>query len=238
MSANPLTKILKTRFAPVEQFSDEGRQGPWTDIYSLCVTMYYALSGMLPPAASERLISIKGQGKDPVKPLGMLNPSLPSHVVYAIQKGMSVMEQQRYHTIRELSEQLFPNKNILERQHTPKPQQTLKPQQMSSQGQGGFSTMQCVQGVLQGRQLPLRPGRIETVGRGKDVSVVYPADSPGISRHQCSFTLDNKGGVYVRDDGSSYGTKLNDRQLKPMEWNLVKKGDIICFAKEKYRILS
>lgn len=244
MSSNPLTKIIKTRFAPVEQFSDEGRQGPWTDIYSLCVTMYYALSGTLPPPSSERLICMKEQGKDPVKPLETLNPKLPLHVVRAIRKGMAVMEQKRFHTVRELSEQLFPDKNILERQALPKLRQIPEAKQPTESFHGSnysrqtaFPTIQCIQGVLQGKQLSLRPGRVETVGRGRDVSVVYPAECPGISRHQCSFTLDNKGSAYVRDDGSSYGTRLNDRHLKPMEWNLVKKGDIICFAKEKYRIL-
>lgn len=251
MSASPLTKIMKTHFAPVEQFSDEGKQGPWTDIYSLSVTMYYALSGILPPAATERLIALKTKGNDPIKPLGMLNPSIPPNVAHAIMKGMEVLEDQRYHTIAEFSQQLFPGVPVLERQLTQKMQtQKLPTQKLPTQNQSvqrqqsaqhsrqtSFPMLQCVQGRLKGKQLILRPGVMETVGRDGNVSLVYPADSPGISRHQCSFMVDNKGIIYVRDDNSSYGTSLNNKRMKPMEWYSVKRGDAVCFAKEEYRIL-
>lgn len=257
MSANPLTKIVKTRFAPVEQFSDdEGRQGPWTDIYSLSVTLYYALSGILPPPAAERLIGVKTQGTDPAKPLGALEPGIPAYVAQGIQKGMSVMEKQRYHTVYEFSQQLFPGINIFETHDAARVQpaiyskqmqsKQIPPRQMTSRqmtsrqtqpGQAPVAAVQCVQGTLKGKQFTLKPGRMETLGREKDVSVLYPADSPGISRHQCSFMMDNKGSLYVRDDHSSYGTKLNGRQMQPMEWHRITKGDSICFAKEEYRIL-
>lgn len=253
-SANPLTKIIKTRFAPVEQFSDdEGRQGPWTDIYSLSVTIYYALSGVLPPPAAERLIGVKTQGQDPVNPLESLNPSIPAYVVQGVRKGMEVMEKQRYHTVAEFAAQLFPGINILERREAPVRVQTAMGQQQAARQQtttgqqqaarqqpptqAMAALLQCVQGLLRGKQLTLRPGRVETFGREKDVSVVYPADSPGISRHQCSFMMDNKGCIYVRDDRSSYGTKLNGKQMQPTEWYLLKRGDSVCFAKEEYRIM-
>lgn len=232
-SANPLTKIIKTRFAPVEQFSDDkGRQGPWTDIYSLSITIYYALSGVLPPPAAERLIGVKTQGQDPVTPLESLNPSIPAHVVQGVRKGMEVMERQRYHTTAEFAAQLFPGMNILEMREGPVRVQTAMGQQQAS-----AILLQCVQGLLRGKQLTLKPGKVETLGREKDVSVVYPAGSPGISRHQCSFMMDNKGGIYVRDDRSSYGTKLNGKQMRPTEWYLLKRGDSVCFAKEEYRIM-
>lgn len=232
MSANPLTKILKTRFAPVEQFSDdEGRQGPWTDIYSLSVTIYYALSGVLPPPATERMIGIKTQGTDPAKPLEMLNPNIPAHVMQGVWKGMSVMEKQRYQTVLEFSQQLFQGMNILERRDSTNPQPAIHSSQAS------VALIQCTQGILKGKQLTLRPRRMETLGREKDVSVIYPPDSPGISRHQCSFMMDNKGSIYVRDEQSSYGTQLNSKRMNPKEWYMLKKGDRVCFAKEEYRIL-
>lgn len=231
MSASPLTKILKTRFAPVEQFMDEGRQGPWTDIYSLSVTLYYALSGVLPPPASDRVIGIKTGSGDPARPLGMLKPDIPGHVAGAISKGMQVMAAERYQTVREMARQLFPGTDIWGGQ-------PVRSQQMPQARPVAAPAVQCVQGMLKGRGLILRPGITESLGRGKDVTVVYPADSQGISRHQCSFMRDNKGNIYVRDDGSSYGTRLNGRQMKSMEWYLIQKGDSVCFAKEEYKILG
>lgn len=231
MSSDPMTKIVKTRFAPVEQFRDEGRQGPWTDIYSLSVTLYYALSGVLPPPAADRLISIKTGSGDPAKLLGTLKPEIPGNVAAAVSRGMEVLETDRFRTVREMADQMFQGTDILGKQRPVKPQQHVAQVKTAS-----APAVQCVRGMLKGKRLILRPGITETLGRGKEASVIYPADSQGISRRQCSFMQDNKGNVYVRDDGSSYGTRLNGRPMRSMEWYQIKREDSVCFANEEYKI--
>lgn len=48
-----MTVVLKHGFAPLEQYT--GRcQGPWSDVYSLSATLYYCLTGKVPPRAVER----------------------------------------------------------------------------------------------------------------------------------------------------------------------------------------
>ncbi|MCL2599384.1 MAG: serine/threonine protein kinase, partial [Firmicutes bacterium] len=44
-----LSIVLKQGFAPEEQYRSRSEQGPYTDIYALAVTIYYAITGQLPP---------------------------------------------------------------------------------------------------------------------------------------------------------------------------------------------
>lgn len=55
--AQGFSVILKPGFAPVEQYLKKGKQGPWTDIYSLGTTLYYCLTGKIPDDPMSRVDS-------------------------------------------------------------------------------------------------------------------------------------------------------------------------------------
>ena len=50
-----LTAIVAPGYAPIEQYETTGRQGPWTDIYSMGAVMYWIVSGRRPMDAVARV---------------------------------------------------------------------------------------------------------------------------------------------------------------------------------------
>jgi serine/threonine protein kinase len=53
--SNPLTAIVSPGYAPLEQYSVDGNQGPWSDIYALSGVMFRAVTGENPPDAVKRI---------------------------------------------------------------------------------------------------------------------------------------------------------------------------------------
>src|SRR5262245_26903824 len=58
-----LTGVLTPQYAPIEQYALDGRQGPWSDIYSAAAVLHHTIAGRPPPDAAARV------GKDPYRPL-------------------------------------------------------------------------------------------------------------------------------------------------------------------------
>jgi hypothetical protein len=50
-----LTSILTPGYAPLEQYSGEGKQGPWTDLYAMGGVLYRAVTDKNPPDAVARI---------------------------------------------------------------------------------------------------------------------------------------------------------------------------------------
>ncbi len=89
--------ILKYDYAPPEQFNRHGVQGPYTDIYALCTTIYQMLTGSLPSRDSN----------GSVKKLTKCGIKVPPAAEEAILSGLQEDPAKRPQTVQELREALL-----------------------------------------------------------------------------------------------------------------------------------
>lgn len=95
------TVILKHGYAPAEQYYAKGNQGPWTDIYSLCATMYKMLTGNLPPNSVERMSD--DEYVDP----SAYGVNVSPRTTAVLRRGLAVRIENRYQNLGELINDLY-----------------------------------------------------------------------------------------------------------------------------------
>lgn len=95
-----LTIALKHGYAPVEQYQNKG-QGSWSDVYALCATIYFCLTGKKPPQSMDRLV------EDELIPPRKLGAELTEQQEKAILHGMGVRPRQRFRSVMELHTALY-----------------------------------------------------------------------------------------------------------------------------------
>ena len=92
-----LDVILKHGFAPKEQYIRRGRQGPFTDVYAMAATYYYAITGKIPPESIERI------DEDELIPPTTLGVKISEKAENALLKGLEVSASERYQRMGELA---------------------------------------------------------------------------------------------------------------------------------------
>ena len=60
-----LTSLVTPGYAPIEQYSSDGRQGAWSDLYAVGATLYYCMFGHAPADAARRSAAISDGSEDP-----------------------------------------------------------------------------------------------------------------------------------------------------------------------------
>ncbi len=100
-----MTVVLKPGFAPIEQYQTRG-QGACTDIYGLCATLYYCLTGRVPPASPERLTATFDNQPDPLVPPSQLGVVLPAQQERLLLWGLALQPSLRPGSMAELASRL------------------------------------------------------------------------------------------------------------------------------------
>lgn len=97
-----LSIVLKQGFAPPEQYDTHGEQGPWTDVYALGVTVYYAITGTLPPESIRVMM-----GKESIKRPSELGVAIDPGVENALMKCLAVDRKKRYQDVQSMINGLY-----------------------------------------------------------------------------------------------------------------------------------
>ena len=95
-----MTVLMKHGFSPIEQYRSRG-QGPYTDVYALAATIYYCVTGVIPPAAVERL------DEDGLQSPVALGAALTVNQETALLWALSIQPNARPQSMEEFASRLY-----------------------------------------------------------------------------------------------------------------------------------
>jgi len=97
-SANTDELLRKEGYTPVEVFNKRSEADPRSDIYSLCASLYFAMTGQAPEDALERMIM------DELRPVSDICPEIDSLINELVMKGISMNPEDRWKNIKEIQD--------------------------------------------------------------------------------------------------------------------------------------
>ena len=87
---------FKRGYAPIEQYNQNGNQGPWTDVYGLCATIYKCITGETPDDSLERSMD------DKLKRPSELGVKISIPLEDVLMSGLAVFPEARCQNMNEL----------------------------------------------------------------------------------------------------------------------------------------
>ena len=172
---NGLSVLLKIGFAPPEQYSRSGKQGPYTDVYALCATFYTLVSGR---KLVDALFIARGEKQPTLFELGCPVTKKTSDV---IARGMHIDYTQRYQSFMQLLNDI--DISLAPQVQAPPPPQVrpVPPKPVGPQPQPSvISTKQTAvppQGMVPSMQRPMPQAPNPPVANG-GANVVTPPPQP------------------------------------------------------------
>jgi TPR repeat protein/serine/threonine protein kinase len=112
-----LVVVFTPGFAPYEQYSSRGNQGPWTDIYGIGASLYYCMSGQVIPDANDRSFALLNHEPDPYRPIrSVVAGRYSERLLDAIDASLKFQVKSRLQTVQALesrwTEKNFPEQDV------------------------------------------------------------------------------------------------------------------------------
>lgn len=193
--------VLKPGFAPYEQYSTKGKQGSYTDVYSLAGTFYYVLSGHMIPYAPER---VAGTGYVRLKDMAI---GIPDYISDAFDRAMAIKYRERTQTMRDFLEDL----QLLKKEADISQISTISASKENTVRQPYLDVIHQT-GKTQRYILPANEAVM--VGRSPfQASIVLDGDAY-ISKRQFEVFFDSIDNAFYIQDHSSNGTFMNGTRLE------------------------
>ena len=100
-----MTVMIKRGYSAPELYRSHGEQGPYTDVYAVCATIYYMLTGKSPDEAIDRIL--EDETESLVKMKGV---RASKEFRRNVMKGISLKAKERFATMKELENALYTEK--------------------------------------------------------------------------------------------------------------------------------
>ena len=126
-----LDVVLKHGYAPREQYSRHGRQGPFTDVYSLAATFYRSITGVVPQDSIDRM-----DDDQLITPYYYCSDLTPQGE-FALYKGLAVQPADRFQSTQQLKECLLTTAPVPPAHFRPGPAQGGQPAPQPNTGTSG-----------------------------------------------------------------------------------------------------
>lgn len=115
---NEQSESIKQRYAPEEQLLTKGMLGPWTDVYSLCATIYRCITGVVPECSLDRV------KMDQLKKPSDLGIEISAPLENVLMHGLEVYRENRFQSMKELTDSI---RRAISKQEDQLPTRKAKP---------------------------------------------------------------------------------------------------------------
>jgi len=103
-----LSVVLKPGYAPAEQYQTRGMQGPWTDVYALCASIYKLITGITPENSLNRML------EDELRLPSECGAIISAAQEKVLMQGLAVREAERIRSMESLEEKFDTASRIIE----------------------------------------------------------------------------------------------------------------------------